>query len=46
LPQADQQAYTDSIAKDYRMLAKLLKQPNRNGEAHQACKVMGVSKDS
>ncbi len=33
LPQADQQAYTDSIADDYRFLAELLKQQNRNQEA-------------
>ncbi len=33
LPQADQQAYTDSIAKDYRLLAELLKQQNRSSEA-------------
>jgi hypothetical protein len=33
LPQASQQAYTDSIADDYRFLAELLKQQNRNQEA-------------
>lgn len=33
LPQADQQAYTDSIADDYRLLAELLRQQNRDREA-------------
>lgn len=33
LTQADQQAYTDSIAEDYRLLADLLRRQNRNQEA-------------
>jgi tetratricopeptide (TPR) repeat protein len=33
LPQADQQAYTNRIADDYRLLAELLRQQNRNQEA-------------